>query len=407
MSSSDANVVWKTVPGYRQYEASSSGNVRLIETGELIETRERPTSKGTYLNVKIVDDYGNITSRGIHRFICAAFNGLPPRIFGNVPLVNHKDGNKHNNRPENLEWANHSTNLYHAVEEGLRGDTIRITVVDHLEETRKDYAAMSVVARFFSENPAVMNKIISKHTDVKWNDRYTFIKDDSGFKGKNRNDRKYIKLKDYRSGEIYFTESASGAMDLSRVNAETILYRLSRRDITLLCGHVFMNAGDDREFPQYDGTEVQASIDAYQNRPTSRKKRYGVSGKNYATGQVVEWEGIRAAERALGLGRGMVRYLANADKFRLYKGWYFQYNEELTEWPSFSQEYAEVSLRINKPEFPPVYVKDLLSGTTKLHASIKEFAEENGLWSTNVSAHLKAKGTVPYKGRWVFTYYEF
>lgn len=38
----------------------------------------------------------------IHRLICTAFHGLPK---GNEDRVYHKDGNKLNNKPNNLKWA--------------------------------------------------------------------------------------------------------------------------------------------------------------------------------------------------------------------------------------------------------------------------------------------------------------
>lgn len=36
--------------------------------------------------------------------------------------VNHKDGNKLNNAPSNLEWASAAQNLRHAINAGLHGD---------------------------------------------------------------------------------------------------------------------------------------------------------------------------------------------------------------------------------------------------------------------------------------------
>ena len=77
-----------------------------------------------YLIVNLCSN-GKSHLRRVHRLVAVTFIPNPD----NKPDVNHKDGNKQNNRVDNLEWVTNSENHWHASREGL----LHTTPVDMLD----------------------------------------------------------------------------------------------------------------------------------------------------------------------------------------------------------------------------------------------------------------------------------
>jgi hypothetical protein len=94
--------VWKTIPRFSKYEASTLGRIRY--KGHEPRVLEEQWNK--YLVVHI----GKKKIR-VHRLIAETFIENPE----NKPCVNHKDGNRQNNCVENLEWVTWSENERHKV----------------------------------------------------------------------------------------------------------------------------------------------------------------------------------------------------------------------------------------------------------------------------------------------------
>ena len=106
---------WKDIFEGR-YSVSNQGRVRsnLVFGGKIIKGH---TLTGGYLGFKFTMAPGraNRTTKNLHRLIALAWVENP----SNHPHVNHKDGNKQNNHPSNLEFTTVRGNSSHAVENGL------------------------------------------------------------------------------------------------------------------------------------------------------------------------------------------------------------------------------------------------------------------------------------------------
>ncbi len=123
---------WKSIPENSHYEASNLGRIRSLDRKTLDtigrqQTRDgrilSPTpSRQGYLKVLLYRDR-NRTTRLVHRLVAMAWLGECPDGM----QVNHKNGDKADNRIENLEYVSPSENIQHSFRIGLsrRGEDHR------------------------------------------------------------------------------------------------------------------------------------------------------------------------------------------------------------------------------------------------------------------------------------------
>lgn len=116
--------VWKDIPGYEGlYQVSDQGNVRSLarirQDGRLyMERNLKCSEKQRYYQVSLFNN-GVMKKHSVHRLVAEAFILNP----GNKPVVNHIDGNTHNNVISNLEWCTQKENCNH----GARNRKLRAT----------------------------------------------------------------------------------------------------------------------------------------------------------------------------------------------------------------------------------------------------------------------------------------
>lgn len=110
-------VEWKTIPGFTRYQISNNGELRSINYKNSGITKIlKPALDQGYYKTMIQNDNGDYKTIRIHQLVMISFIG--PRK--DYLEVNHKDGNKQNNKLHNLEYCTRSENQKHAYRLGLQ-----------------------------------------------------------------------------------------------------------------------------------------------------------------------------------------------------------------------------------------------------------------------------------------------
>jgi len=102
---------------FPDYSIDRDSNVFSLRRSNLKQLKQSKGSNG-YLQVGLVSDQGK-SSRTVHRLLLSTW--APVEGWENLQ-INHKDGNKLNNKFSNLEWVTCSRNAKHAFEISLRNN---------------------------------------------------------------------------------------------------------------------------------------------------------------------------------------------------------------------------------------------------------------------------------------------
>jgi hypothetical protein len=132
--SADGPVEWRSVREYQDhYEVSNYGDVRSLtrtvkrsgKQGDVTmqgrDLAAHPTPKG-YRRIRLQRD-GDGANFFVHRLVAEAFLGKREGME-----VNHRNGDKADNRVRNLEWKTSSGNQLHAYDTGLKEPAIKYVV---------------------------------------------------------------------------------------------------------------------------------------------------------------------------------------------------------------------------------------------------------------------------------------
>ena len=107
------NEIWKDIEGYEGlYQISNHGRLKSFLKDKSGKILSNVNKNGWYFTVQLTKDDQRKTAR-IHKLVAEAFIPNPE----NKREVHHADGNKQNNRADNLMWVTHKEHMLLTVRE--------------------------------------------------------------------------------------------------------------------------------------------------------------------------------------------------------------------------------------------------------------------------------------------------
>lgn len=125
----------KQIPGHPGFYATDDGHI-IGKRGKLLKGH---VDRCGYHEVLLSED-GSTKNYLVHRLVLSAFH---PKKFMDQYDVNHINGNKLDNRLNNLEWATRSENIKHSYENNLQTKvtnpygTFRVLTGDEIQKILK------------------------------------------------------------------------------------------------------------------------------------------------------------------------------------------------------------------------------------------------------------------------------
>ena len=162
---------WREITGYEGlYEASNYGNIRTCK-GKITSSAKcnkriwkqrvlkgRGNNPITGKRVSLWKD-GKVKDWLVARLVAMTWvDGYSEKL-----TVNHKNGNRLDNKFENLEWLTLADNIRHGFETGLYSTQIPVTITNKVTNETMSFNSMSKAAKHIGKSPGYISELFKKN----------------------------------------------------------------------------------------------------------------------------------------------------------------------------------------------------------------------------------------------------
>lgn len=262
----------------------------------------------------------------IHRAVPLTFLECPgdPEDF----QVNHKDGNKVNNKLENLEWCTRSENSIHAYATGLRNDN-RPMYAKNLETNEVlEFYSLQQCARYFKVNGSLIYFYLKGKRDLPWRKKWTFTRKGEEWPNLTKEDvgrtkglAKDIVSVNEETNKAIIYPGISAASKVTGINNGTLGWYLNKKGVE----NTNLYKGERWYFlDEYMGDLKEAKrLGTVKKNPNNLAKRKPskVKRTDLSTGESVVWNSLQEIANHLGMKKNTIEkgILVNSGTYRGYK----------------------------------------------------------------------------------------
>lgn len=152
---------------FDNYAISNLGNIKNIKKGNILTPY---LNTNGYLTYTFCQNGVKKTFR-LHRLVALYFIDNP----NNLPYVNHKDGDKTNNKVENLEWCTAKENDVHARSNGLKNQEKPIIAKNIETNETLTFKSVTEAGAFLGINKGTISKVLNGKRNQTHGYKFYFI----------------------------------------------------------------------------------------------------------------------------------------------------------------------------------------------------------------------------------------
>lgn len=171
--------IWRDIDGYQGYQVSNLGRVRTHNKKTYTSLHGERTWKDRILKPKVTNTNslrvelwkdGSHKTVLVHRLVADAFLG---KMIDTDMTVNHKDGNRLNNRVENLEWISRADNIRYGFENGQYPQT-HCTLIDK-ENHEYHFRSMAQASLFLNRSRQYISNCLKHGQTIRNSDGLPYV----------------------------------------------------------------------------------------------------------------------------------------------------------------------------------------------------------------------------------------